>query len=164
MMGDDSQEGADDDHLKELNDILEPLPDSWLAKWPRSHLYFGPNRERLNPIREEVDIGDDDDQNAEHMETPGGEGDNEDGGTSTRESDREDASDGGDFVWEDPLFAGDGPFVNEPLEVLVGKNKPANMSPAEAQVVTSLIRQILRYEPSDRPTATQLLQHEWFQD
>lgn len=173
MIGDDSQEEADDDHLMELNDILEPLPDSWLEKWPRSHLYFGPNRERLNPRAQEdidIEISDDDDDeqlNAEHLETLGGESDNEDGSVTPIDGDRDDMNNGDDFPAVDdpnPDLDDDAPFINEHLEALFEKNKPANMSTAEAQVVTSLIRQILRYDPSDRPTATQLLGLEWFKD
>ena len=161
MIGDDSQEEADDDHLMELNDILEPLPDSWLEKWLRSHLYFGPNRERLNPRAEkDIDVSGDDGQNAEHLETLGSGSDNEDGDVAP------DVNDGGDFLEVDdphPDFELDAHFINEPLEALFEKNKPGDMSTAEAQLVTSLIRQILQYDPSDRPTATQLLEHEWFE-
>ena len=167
MIGDDSQEEADDDHLMELNDILEPLPDSWLEKWPRSHLYFGPNRERLNPRAEkDIDVSGDNEQNAEHLETSGPGSDNEDGDVTPFEGDRDDANNGDDFPEvDDPYsdFETDGPFINEPLEVLFEKNKPGDISTAEAQVITSLIRQILQYDPSDRPTATQLLEHEWFE-
>lgn len=41
---------TDDEHLLQMNDILEPLPDIWLQeKWPRANAYFGPGRERLGP-------------------------------------------------------------------------------------------------------------------
>ncbi|OJD11941.1 CMGC/SRPK protein kinase [Emergomyces pasteurianus Ep9510] len=168
MMGDDSQEEADDDHLMELNDVLEPLPDSWLHKWPRSHLFFGPNRERLDPPAEkDIDIGGDDEQNAEYLERLGGVFDSEDGGMTPIEGDRDDVSNGDGFrIMDDPYpnFENDAPFINERLEVLFEKNKPADMSTAEAEVVTSLIRQILQYDASGRPTVAQLLEHEWFKD
>ena len=167
MIDDDSQEEADDDHLMELNDILEPLPGSWLEKWPRSHLYFGSNRERLNPRTEEdIDIGGDDGQNAEHLESLGGRSDSGDGSVAPVEDDRDDATNGDNSPRVDdpnPDFE-DGPFINEHLEALFEKNKPTDMSTAESQIITTLIRQILRYDPSDRPTATQLLEHEWFKD
>jgi serine/threonine protein kinase len=55
-----------------------------------------------------------------------------------------------------------GPYISEPLESQFDKNKPADISAAEAQTIISLIRQILRYDPAERPTAHQLLEHEWF--
>jgi serine/threonine protein kinase len=42
----DTQEETDDSHFLELNDVIEPIPDAWLTKWPRSHLHFGPDRLR----------------------------------------------------------------------------------------------------------------------
>ncbi|KAF2230641.1 serine/threonine-protein kinase SRPK3 [Viridothelium virens] len=48
-LGDEERDGADDDHLLDLNDVLEPLPDAWLKKWERADKWFGTNRERLNP-------------------------------------------------------------------------------------------------------------------
>jgi serine/threonine protein kinase len=47
-IGDDEDDQADDDHLLDLNDVLQPLPDAWLAKWPHAHRYFGRDRERLD--------------------------------------------------------------------------------------------------------------------
>jgi hypothetical protein len=62
-MGDDEKEDDDDDHLLDLNDALEPLPDAWLSKWPRAHKWFGPNRERLNPRANEIEDMDEDFKN-----------------------------------------------------------------------------------------------------
>lgn len=55
-------------------------------------------------------------------------------------------------------------FINDPLEILFGKNKPDDIDAEEAKVITQLIRKILRYEPSERPTASELLQHKWFNE
>ncbi|KIW09662.1 hypothetical protein PV08_12077 [Exophiala spinifera] len=56
------------------------------------------------------------------------------------------------------------PYIDEPLELLFEKNKPEDMDGTEASVITSLIRSILQYDPSQRPSAAKLLEHPWFQD
>ncbi|OIW30105.1 serine/threonine-protein kinase SRPK3 [Coniochaeta ligniaria NRRL 30616] len=38
----------DDDHLLQLSEIIGPLPEDMLAKWPRRGLYFGSGGNRLN--------------------------------------------------------------------------------------------------------------------
>ncbi|KAI9758255.1 MAG: hypothetical protein M4579_003114 [Chaenotheca gracillima] len=185
-MGDDSQEDADDDHLLELNDVLEPLPDSWLAKWLWASMWFGPDRERLNPrgdtggideimVFDEVMVYDDehdDDSSQVSMERGIGGSDDEDAGISPGDGDERDA-DVKVAHRERVIIHGNnelnlleetqGPFINERLEVLFEKGKPADMPAEEAQAVISLLRLILRYNPSERPTAAQILEHEWFQ-
>jgi hypothetical protein len=62
VLHEDDQWRTDGDHLLQMGDMLEPLPDIWLQeKWPRAKMYFGPNRERLGPCaddREESYIDD----------------------------------------------------------------------------------------------------------
>ena len=159
-LADDEDEEADDDHLLELNDILEPLPDSWLLeKWPRAHKYFGPNRERLSP---EMDI--------ESLE---GEIFGDEAGKDFNDEADNDINDEPDENATDRVEGGlrgeheeqeTGPWINSPLETLFAENKPADIDNAEAGVITSLIRSILKYNPSKRPSAIELLQHPWFKD
>jgi non-specific serine/threonine protein kinase len=47
------QDGGDDEHFLQLNDIIGPLPDSVMAAWPRSTKWYGPNRQPLNPHDED---------------------------------------------------------------------------------------------------------------
>jgi len=147
-------ESADDDHLVELNDVLEPLPDFWLKeKWPRAGKFFGPNRERFNPYSEEdAEMEVMDDTSIEEM-------DNADSKElEEAHQEEEEEGDDGDDKMEDGIW------INDPLEKLFEKNKPEDIDEAEAEVVTALIRQILKYEPSQRPSALELLQHPWFRD
>jgi hypothetical protein len=58
---------------------------------------------------------------------------------------------------EDPLSA-----RLQPLETIFDKSKPTNLSDPEATTITALIRRILQYDPEERPTASQILQDEWF--
>ncbi|KAH7381550.1 kinase-like domain-containing protein [Pyrenochaeta sp. MPI-SDFR-AT-0127] len=43
------QDDADDDHLIQLDEIIQPLPNSMMADWPRSSKWYGPSRQRLQP-------------------------------------------------------------------------------------------------------------------
>ncbi|QKX57219.1 uncharacterized protein TRUGW13939_04327 [Talaromyces rugulosus] len=164
-MGGDDRADTDDDHLLELNDVIEPLPDLWLSKWPRAHKYFGPNRERLVPEDEDENMEEDfkfandddfdeeygnDETYADHMTDELAEGEN-------LEYDKISIVDLG-LANEPPMI------TNDSLEVQFNKKKPDDIDSEEAKVVTELIRKILRYEPSERPTAADLLQHSWFKD
>jgi hypothetical protein len=130
MMGDDTQEDTDDDHLLEMHDILYQLPADIVALWPRAHEFFGPNGERLNR-REKEDDG---------------------GGV-------EDRNDMDDHDMDE-----DEVFINDPLEVLFERNKPADIDAEEAGVITALIRRILRYNASDRPSAAEIPREKWLED
>lgn len=106
----EARDGMDDDHLCQLHQVIQPLPDSMMAQWERSSKWFGPNGEALQPY-------------------------------------------------------GDGePYINDSLEVMFEKNKPADIDDDESAVLCALIRQILNYDPAKRPSAMELLEHPWFSD
>ena len=129
MMGDDTQEDTDDDHLLEMHDILGQLPADIMALWPRAHECFGPNGERLSRREKEDDV------------------------------DEKDDDDMGDDDMED-----DEVFINDPLEVLFEQNKPADIDAEEAGAITALIRRILKYNASERPSAAEILQEKWLEE
>jgi non-specific serine/threonine protein kinase len=105
----EDRDEADDDHLTQLNDIIQPLPDSMMAAWPRASMWYGPERQPLMPYGGEV-------------------------------------------------------YIHKPLEDLFAENKPDSIDDGEAAVVCELIRQILKYDPAERPAAVDLLKHPWFSD
>ena len=49
-----------------------------------------------------------------------------------------------------------------PLETIFDRSKPTDLSEPEGATITALIRRILQYDPAERPTASQILQDEWF--
>ncbi|KAK2776941.1 hypothetical protein FQN52_003274 [Onygenales sp. PD_12] len=177
-MGDDPQEDIDDDHLNELHDVLGPLPEAWFSKWSRAHLWFGPNGERLNPRLDEEEpeeegVMDEDPSDYEDMQDLS----EDEVGPAIDERNRDDDLSDGNIDDDDPdptVLADAGPTgavtredeimatLSEPLEVQFEKNKPDDINAEEARVITSLIRSILQYDRSKRPTAEELLQHEWF--
>ena len=134
----DEEESADDDHLLQMNDILDPLPDTWLKeKWSRANKHFGSNRERLGPNAGK-DLG-----------TP---------------KDRIDFDVTGEDSARERVECEDGPWIDPPLEKRFEEEKPGDIDTVEAGVITSLIRGILRYEPSQRPSAAEILRHPWFEE
>ncbi|KAI9830155.1 MAG: hypothetical protein M1819_005832 [Sarea resinae] len=165
-MGDDEKDEADDGHLQDLNDILEPLPDAWMSKWPRSHHYFGPNRERiipplpLNPKVDENVVKRDEKDGDTVPDSDMSDVDSVGSGADTEEG-KEEGGDEND-TGEDKDDDFKPKWVNDSLEVLFEQNKPDDIDTEEAKVITELIRSILQFEPSQRPSAEELLQHPWF--
>ena len=49
-----------------------------------------------------------------------------------------------------------------PLEQLFDRERPDELSAEEAGVIKGLLRQILDYDSSKRPSASELLKHPWF--
>ncbi|KAH8722355.1 kinase-like domain-containing protein, partial [Phaeosphaeriaceae sp. PMI808] len=51
VLGNDQQEqdDADDDHLIQMDDIIEPLPDSVMERWTRASMWYRQDRQRLQP-------------------------------------------------------------------------------------------------------------------
>ena len=48
------------------------------------------------------------------------------------------------------------------LEAIFNRSKPTDLSEQEAATITALIRRILQYDSAERPTASQILQDDWF--
>jgi non-specific serine/threonine protein kinase len=164
------KDSDDDDHLLELNDVIESLPESWLSKWPRAHKYFGPNRERLVPEIDEDEDMEEDFKFANGYDTDldkyYGEGEGYPDHMADEPVEYENAEEYDKISLVDVGLADEPPqmITNDSLEVQFNKTKPDDIDSEEAKVITELIRKILRYEPSERPTAAELLQHSWFQD
>ena len=56
------------------------------------------------------------------------------------------------------------PVVGPSLEALFSEYKPDDIDDENAKVITGLIRQILKYERSERPSAAEILEHPWFKE
>ncbi|KAK4144217.1 kinase-like domain-containing protein [Dichotomopilus funicola] len=149
--GDDTEgnEQTNDEHLIQLSEVLGPLPAGLAGRWRRRERYFGLEGERLR-VRE-----------------GGG-----DGGSEMGEDDDYGDDDGGDDDMGDvdatsPISTSSSFWLADvekfaPLEDQLRDNKPDDMSDDEVEEVAKLIRWILDYDTSKRPSVEAILEHPWF--
>ncbi|KAF6794952.1 serine/threonine-protein kinase SRPK3 [Colletotrichum musicola] len=129
-----SDEGLRDEHLIQLTDVIQPLPENLLAKWSASSKYYGPNGERLD-LRPQ-DLEDEDAPSEDDLSD-------------------EDASEIGYDLEVQP------PKPYNSLEKLVNAHKAAEVDEEEEGQIVSLLRSIFQYDAARRPSAADLLQHPW---
>ena len=127
----DLKEVADDDHLIQLSERLDPLPPHLLQKWPRSERYFEQNGKRKPATRNPI---------SEYFKT------HYDSETTDVEA-----------VVDPP------PPLNS-LEKLFDEYKSAEIDDEEEDTIIALLRRILCYDPRERPSASDLLEHSWFKE
>ncbi|KAH6631052.1 kinase-like domain-containing protein [Chaetomium sp. MPI-SDFR-AT-0129] len=149
----EGNEQTNDEHLIQLSEVLGPLPAGLAGRWRRRERYFGLEGERLRVReggREGSDMGEDDDFD-------GGDGDDMD--------DVDDADD--DEAATSPMSTSSSFWLADvekfaPLEDQLRDNKPEDMSDDEVEEVAKLIRWILDYDTSNRPSVEAILEHPWF--
>ena len=132
--GDDWDECINDEHLIQLTEILQPLPDSLRAEWIRASQYYGPDGERL-------DAGSDDDM-----------------------EDFDSSLEGEADVEEDAPVPLATPPRFDSLETRFREAKPPDIDAREETETVLFLRRILQHDPSQRPSAADLLKDPWFQD
>lgn len=59
-------------------------------------------------------------------------------------------------------YGDDEPYIHESIDTLFAENKSPEITDEEEQVLVPLMRRILDFEPAQRPSAEELLQHPWF--
>ncbi|KAK1999779.1 serine/threonine-protein kinase SRPK3 [Colletotrichum falcatum] len=146
-----SDETLKDKHLIQMSEIIQPLPESLVVKWPSWSKYFGPGGERLNVKPSDFEEGgffvqldeqDDMEEDTHGADDDGSPADDEDSAIRARN--------------RAPVQPSDS------LEKLMSDNKPPDMDEAEEAMVVSLLRSIFQYDPAKRPSAAELLEHAWF--
>ena len=53
-------------------------------------------------------------------------------------------------------------FDHQPLEVMLHEDKNGDVGDEEEREILGLLRDVLRFEPSERPSAAELLARPWF--
>ncbi|KAI9731521.1 MAG: hypothetical protein M1834_004641 [Cirrosporium novae-zelandiae] len=156
----DSEEDTNSAHFLEFSDILGPLPQWILSAWPQSRTHFDAEGNQIKYyIREPPEDGD------LELSDGGWDGQLENDIEPTDEDFIDDMefepapNDPPELPMEDAKA--DDPTM-PPLEDFFDQNKPSDMTPDEAHLVKTLLRQILQYDREKRPTVSQILKHPWF--
>ena len=161
---DDEEEEMDDDHLIAMRDILGELPEGIMRLWPRSRKWIGLDEGPCGPYTTRQGYDSDDSVADEDAGPRGDKGDDDD----SRDNDFGDRGHGEDGRNNPEYYAGTDEdselFAKFPLETLFYKNKPNDIDAEEAAKITALIRRILRYDASERPSVGELLKEKWFAD
>ncbi|EAQ85634.1 hypothetical protein CHGG_06887 [Chaetomium globosum CBS 148.51] len=152
---DASDEGINDEHLIQLSEVLGPLPAELASHWRRRDRYCDTDSKRLQATIQHNNAGDEGDG----MDHDGVNVDDSNDGQAQGEaipgSPLDDISESSDF-W----LANVGQFL--PLEDQLRDPKPKDMDDAEIDEVARLLRWILEYDASKRPSAEAILAHPWF--
>lgn len=148
-------ETLDDLHLIQLTEIIGPLPEQEFHAWRRGSCYFdaGSIRRTYNPEHDES-VEDDLSSYSETLKSEDRLSGSDDDESTFSEDDEADSD------YEDELAR---VRLSEPLEETFGRKKPKDMDEVEEKQILHLLRWIFQYDPLKRPSAEQILQHEWFQ-
>lgn len=146
-------ETLDDVHVIQLTEVIGPLPEQVFRAWRRGPCYFDACfRRTYNPEgRESPDSGSSSD--SETTETEDGLSDPDDGGSISSEDDTVDSSSEDEFARV---------RMSEPLEEHFRRNKSDDIDEVEERQILQMLRWILQHDPAKRPSAGEILQHEWF--
>lgn len=115
-----------------MNDIIAPLPASIISVWSRASKWYDADHNRLKPEEDEDDAAE------------GGPAVNVTGNESEDEDD------------------GEEPYIWDSLEKSFASCELPDIDEEEATVICQLVRQILVFDPAERPSAEELLKHPWF--
>ncbi|KAF5596713.1 CMGC SRPK kinase [Fusarium pseudocircinatum] len=133
LEGQDYDETSNDEHLIQLWEVIGPLPKPMREEWRRAGQYFDPSGNRLEVKPHE---------------------DNYVGGDEDVES-----GDGTDKESDDPPLAYLDHFPS--LEDQFMAEKPGGIDEAEARGILELLRWIFQYDPTHRPSTSDLVNHPW---
>ncbi|KAF5673688.1 CMGC SRPK kinase [Fusarium circinatum] len=133
LEGEDYDETSNDEHLIQLWEVIGPLPKPLLEKWRRADQYLDTSGKRLEVKPQEDDYvsGDED------MES----------------------GDGTDEESYGPPLAYLGEFLS--LEGQLMAERPGDIDEAEVKEILELLRWIFQYDPVDRPSTSDLINHPW---
>ncbi|KAH6632835.1 kinase-like domain-containing protein [Chaetomium tenue] len=168
-----SDEGINDEHLIQLSEVLGPLPAELASHWRRRGRYYDTDGKRLEATINHGGAGDESDD-GDGMGHDGVNGDDfvdlDDGDDGDDGNDGNDGQAQGEAIPDLPMdddmsessdfwLANVGEFL--PLEDQLRDLKPEDMDDAEMDEVAGLLRWILEYDASKRPSAEAILAHPW---
>lgn len=151
LEGNRYDETTNDEHLIQVTEMLQPLPETLSSKWPRASSYYGPNGERLDAQDDMCDP--DGESNTERL-------DSDDDLPGVRAGDwADDGTDTDSSTDQVPLASS---RRYDSLEARFRAVKPADIDEKEEMEIVQLIRLALQPDAVKRASAAQLLQQAWF--
>ena len=188
LTGFGGREYIDDEHIIQMVALLGPLPEYLKNAWPRFRKYFDENgTQTVFEVDWPLSIGSSDDNMTESsypeendMALPEGNVDEDSCYGERRRAIMEEVPSQQLYpslveVYKDqtPAISISGPAedtnvdtgpMQPPLRDRWQDNKHPEITPDEAEAIASLLQQIFRYDPAERPTTTELLRHPWVED
>lgn len=147
-------ETLDDVHLIQLTEVIGPLPEQIFHAWRRGSCYFDASSRRIYNPEGDEDLDGDLSSDSGACDTEDGIPESSDGESSCSEDDAVTANS------EDELAR---VRLSEPLEEILRRKKPEDIDEFEEKRILHLLRRTFQYDPLKRPSAKEILQHEWFQ-
>ncbi|KAI0883989.1 kinase-like domain-containing protein [Annulohypoxylon maeteangense] len=140
--GDKLDESINDEHLIQFFDLLGPLPETLFSRWRRRWEYFDQEGKRLYPVNH-ADEGSDDLDMADTA------------------SDDAETSELGSFDSTETAFLAPA-FGYDALEKRFRDKKTNDIDEKEETQLLQLMHWVLQYDPAQRPSPTEILEHPWF--
>ena len=151
LSGERFDETTNDEHLIQITGTIQPLPTSFFNRWPRAHMYFRPNGERL----------DNDDLECSSDVEPAGELLGPEDALS--ELDESGISNPGIDIDSQSQVSLASFRRFDSIKTRFRAVKPADIDERGEEEVIGLMRLALQPDPAKRASAAQLLQQPWFQ-
>lgn len=146
-------ETLDDVHLIQLVEVLGPLPEQVFRAWRRGSCYFdADSRRTYNTEGDESLEGD--------LSSDSGTRESVDG--HPKLADGESAFSDVDGTTSNPEDELARVRLSEPLEEAFRRRKPEDIDEVEERQILHLLRWILQHDQAKRPSAKEILCHEWF--
>lgn len=147
-------ETLDDAHLIQLTEVIGPLPEQVFRAWRRGSCYFDASSRRTYNSEGDESLEGDLSSDSETWKSEDGLSVSDDGESTFSEDDAVTSN------FEDELAR---VRLSEPLEQKFRRKKPEDIDEVEEKQILHLLRWIFQYDPVKRPSAEEILRHDWFQ-
>ncbi|KAF5009194.1 hypothetical protein FDECE_4559 [Fusarium decemcellulare] len=151
LEGKSYDEISNDEHLIQLWEVIGPLPKPLLSKWRRADQYFSPNGERLEVDSHEEGYGSEDGSIGEARDR------NLELGPDLEIDEGPPSSSGSS---DSLALASPGNFLS--LDDQFNEEKPSYIDEVEGTNILHLLRWIFHYDPANRPSTKEIINHAWF--
>lgn len=147
-------ETLDEVHLIQLTEVIGLLPKQLFRAWRRGSCYFDAGSRRIYNPEGDESLASDFSSDSETCDSEDGLSESGDGESTFLEDDAVTSSS------EDELAR---VRLGELLEEQFRQKKPEDIDEVEEKQILHSLRWTFQYDPARRPSAEEMLRHEWFQ-